>query len=151
MISEFTNTYRALSNFWFIGVYLPDDKILYPSVEHAYQAAKTLDIEQRQIIVNADTPGKAKRLGKELTLRDNWNKQRRAIMLHLLKIKFAYPDMEMLLLSTGNQKLVEGNVWHDNYWGECSCMACKDDIKHNWLGKLLMLIRMEIQIRKGIE
>lgn len=46
-ISEFQNKYRFLSNFWPISVQF--DGILFPSVEHAYQTAKTLDIKEREV------------------------------------------------------------------------------------------------------
>jgi ribA/ribD-fused uncharacterized protein len=160
MIAEFQDKYRPLSNFWYTSVYLPDDDLIYPTVEHAYQAAKTDDIERRKVIQKAGTPSEAKRLGsdREKTIvRANWNTIRRKVMLFLLRQKFEYSDMQELLLSTGTQKLVEGNTWHDNYWGVCNCQSCTQErttdktLGKNWLGKLLMFVRLELQIRKGIE
>jgi len=156
MITSFDGEYKPLSNFWYKPVLLEGiafvDGTIYATNEHAYQAAKTLDFGRRIEIAAADTPGKAKRLGnhKNTIIRPDWSGVKREIMLDLIRQKFSYTDMEYLLLSTGNQKLVEGNTWHDNYWGICSCEMC-NGVGKNWLGKLLMFVRMEIQIAKGIE
>ena len=61
------------------------------------------------------------------------------IMRRLLKQKFSYSGLKMLLLSTGNDKLVEGNTWGDHFWGACNGHG------ENWLGKLLMEIRSELR------
>lgn len=158
MIAEFQGKYRPLSNFWYKDVYLPDDRLVYPTNEHAYQAAKTYDLDLRNRIRLAESPSDAKYLGHMLDLRAGWNNDRRNVMLHLTRIKYSYSDMEELLLSTGTQKLVEGNAWHDNYFGVCNCQSCTQErakeeptLGKNWLGKILMLVRLEIQIKKGIE
>lgn len=157
MIAEFQDTYRPFSNFWYKDVYLPDDDLIYPSNEHAYQAAKSHDITARRVIKDSKTPSDAKTLGRTIDIRDNWNIDRRKVMLYINKIKYTYSDMEELLLSTGTQKLIEGNTWHDNYWGICSCQSCTQErtinktLGANWLGKILMLIRLELQIKRGIE
>ena len=39
------------------------------------------------------------------------------------------------LLKTGKEELVEGNTWHDNYWGNCTCEKCKNIAGQNKLGK----------------
>lgn len=160
MIDEFQGKYRPLSNFWYKEVYLPDDKIIYPTNEHAYQAFKTHDLSRREIILHAATPSEAKALGnhKDTVLRDDWNIMKRRVMLHLIVIKFTYDDMEQLLLSTGQQKLIEGNTWHDNYWGVCTCQSCSQErarenpkLGSNWLGRLLMHTRLGLQVKRGIE
>lgn len=139
-----------LSNFYihpitFLGV-------TYPSLEHAYQAAKTLDLEQRRIILAAPTPGQAKYLGSPrgiVTLRPDWMKIRDQIMRDLEEQKYpsalqtAHPgwDLTARLLDTGEAELVEGNTWHDNYWGDCICPRCKKILGGNKLGYMLMEIR----------
>lgn len=158
MITKLENEYRPLSNFWYKDVYVPDDRLLYATNEHAYQASKTLDLQRRVIIRDAKSPSEAKSLGnnKDTILREDWDTYRRIIMLHLLRTKFAYSDMEELLLSTGNQKIIEGNHWHDNFWGVCSCQSCTQEriidntLGKNWLGKLLMFVRLELQIKRGL-
>lgn len=59
-------------------------------------------------------------------------------MLHLLRLKFEIPAIAEDLLDTGDQRLVEGNVWGDRYWGVC------DGVGENWLGELLMQVRDEL-------
>lgn len=60
-IEGFFNEYRFLSNFWPAVVEL--DGIRYPTVEHAYQAAKTLDRAARREMRIQKSPGKAKKKG----------------------------------------------------------------------------------------
>lgn len=50
------------------------------------------------------------------------------------------------LLATGGQELIEGNRWHDTFWGRCVCERCKGT-GQNWLGRLIMQVREEL--RKG--
>lgn len=74
IISRFDNEYSFLSNFYPCGITFDND--VYPSVEHAFQAAKTNDKQEREKIRNAETPGKAKRLGRKVRLIDSWNEIR---------------------------------------------------------------------------
>ena len=152
MIKSFSDEYRFLSNFWYVDVHLEDDPFTYLSTEHAYQAAKTLNLSLRREISLAATPSIAKAVGREIALRPDWESVKRLVMLNLLREKFGDKNyiLQQKLLATGTQKLIEGNHWHDNYWGECTCMACESEKHHNWLGKLLMLVRLETQIRMGI-
>ena len=54
----------------------------------------------------------------------------------------AYPSSEAKLLATDEIELIKGNYWHDNYWGACSCQACSHKEKNNYLGQILMGIRL---------
>ena len=45
------------------------------------------------------------------------------------------------LLDTGDQELVEYNTWGDTYWGVCTRIRQGQ----NWLGKILMEVREELQ------
>jgi ribA/ribD-fused uncharacterized protein len=155
MINEFKSEYRFLSNFWLIQVtnMLEKDGLIYPSVEHAYQAAKSLEIVDRRKIQRALTPSIAKSLGRQLELRLDWDNVKRLIMLNLLRAKFSHLELRHKLIDTGNATLIEGNSWHDNYWGVCYCMSCNQErnreepaLGSNWLGKLLMHVRLEAQI-----
>lgn len=138
MIKEFRGRYRFLSNFWPCSITMDGD--LYVSVEHAFQAAKTLDQEQRTQIRNAPTPGKAKRLGRVATLRDNWEKEKFAVMEDLVFQKFNYNDqLNARLLATENQNIVEGNNWGDGIWGVCKGEG------ENHLGRILMKVRSGFQ------
>lgn len=145
MIDEFRGDYWALSNFSrFPVVY---EEIVYPTAEHAFAAAKTLDLIARKRIAMALTPGDAKRIGRGVVLRNGWDQYHRYEAMHeILHIKFGYKHSTpgSVLLSTGSELLVEGNTWHDNTWGDCRCgrPACVPT-GNNLLGWMLMRIREE--------
>ena len=132
-ITAFVGPYRFLSNFWPCRVTL--DGETYPTVEHAYQAAKTLEPRRRHLIRVAPTPGHATRAGRALSLRPDWHAIKYAVMLALLVEKFADPDLRRQLLATAPRRLVEGNHWGDTHWG---VYRGRGD---NHLGRLLMVVR----------
>lgn len=135
-IKEFQGQYRWLSNFWRCQVTY--DGIVYPSSEHAYQAAKTLDVETRHKIAAAETPGIAKRMGKLVPCRPNWDSIKLQIMEDILRIKFSNSQLRQKLIDTGDKILEEGNSWGDSFWGICR------GVGQNHLGKLLMKIRSDL-------
>jgi|SRR5882724_806674 len=132
-ISEFQGEYRWLSNFARVPIEFGGQ--IYPSVEHAYQAAKTWDLEARMKIREAKTPGEAKRLGKRLKVREDWDARKIYIMRELLIQKFLHKDYAKKLVATGDMELIEGNHWGDTFWGRCN------GVGKNHLGILLMEIR----------
>ena len=148
-IMMFRDELDFLSNF-FVWPIVYDGRE-WRSSEHAYQAMKSLDPEVRERIANAKTPGKAKRLGKTvedggiITFRTDWKDVRVGIMHCILEAKFSHPELEKMLLDTGDRKLVEGNYWHDNFFGSCFCERCGYR-GENKLGKLLMQIREDKRI-----
>ena len=143
-ISEFSGAYEFLSNFYEAPFSWRGNR--YYTVEHAFQAAKTLDPIQRQAIAKAETPGKAKRLGRAVTLRPDWESVKDEIMYEACKAKFTSSFyLTLALLATGNRELIEGTTWHDNEWGNCTCEKCKDIEGKNKLGKILMRIREELR------
>jgi len=166
-IISFKNEYEWLSNF--SPSIFEYDGITYPSNEHFYQAMKakaddemiiieakeqgmtweefnTLNVHKKFVQVNTrkyiaslPTPSKAKRQGRILNISPAWEQIKVDIMRAGLKMKFDIPELRTKLLATGNRVLVEGNYWHDNFWGECSCPKCQATKKaENMLGKLLM-------------
>ena len=136
---EFRGKYSFLSNFYPAVVYS------YPSVEHAYQAAKTVDKKERVAIKTCATPAHAKRLGRKVAMRNGWNELKVEVMETLVKRKFEnYPLLRQQLLATGDVELVEENRWHDCEWGCCICSRCKGRGK-NRLGKILMRVRDELR------
>ena len=140
IIDTFSGRYRWLSNFWPVPVKL--EGINYPTVEHAYQAAKTTDVVLRAQIAVCLRPGGAKRLGRCLPLRPNWDELRLAAMLGLLRQKFAPgTTLAVQLVATGTAMLLEGNNWGDRFWG----VDAYDGVGENHLGRLLMTIRKDLQ------
>lgn len=142
IIDSFTSEYFFLSNFYHYPI--THEGIQYPTSEHAYQAAKTLAHLDRIRIADLPTPGQAKRYGRNITLRPHWENIKVATMRDILNLKFQDDNLRNALLRTGEAELIEGNYWHDNYWGLCTCQKCytKGGDK-NHLGKLLMAIRSE--------
>ena len=139
MIKEFQKEYRWLSNFWFCRVQL--DGEWYNSVEHAYVAAKTLDLEERKSIQKIENPGVAKRLGRKLTIRPDWDRVKLSIMESLVRQKFKTPYIRKELLATGDEILQEGNLWNDTFWG----VDLHTGKGENHIGKILMKIREELK------
>lgn len=143
MINKFEGDYEFLSNFFFSPFSFKG--IEYPTNEHFFQAMKTVDRNLQKAIAQAPTPGKAKRLGRQVNLVPNWETIKDTVMYQGLKLKFSDPILKEKLLATGNEKLEEGNWWHDNFWGNCYCPKCKNIEGVNKLGKLLMLLRKELK------
>ncbi len=136
-ITSFQGEYRFLSNFWEAPIY--HDGIEYPTTEHAYQAAKTLDFQDRWAIAQLSTPGKAKREGRKVTLRPDFERVKLRLMLELNTLKFGtYPQLRASLVGTAPAELIEGNPWGDTYWGVCNGTG------ENHLGKILMEIRRRL-------
>lgn len=151
-IRSFRGEHRFLSNFHdvsphSIGVVVGGDIHRVPTSEHAYMACKTTDYEERLAIVLAPTPKDAKRLGYKVTLRSDWDDIKTDVMLHCVRAKFRAPHLAEQLLATGHDILVEGNKWHDNFWGDCSCAKCERTPGLNHLGRILMQVRDEIRSR----
>ena len=143
IICKFDGEFFFLSNFFESKVEY--EGITYPTVEHAFQAAKTLDNDTRKKVAAAGSPGQAKRMGRSLYLRADWEKVKFKVMEDLIREKFKNPGLKEKLLSTGDAELVEGNTWHDNIWGNCNCPRCIEIEGQNNLGKTLMKIRKEIR------
>ena len=136
-ITSFHGEFRFLSNFSPAVVLFDGD--VYDTVEHAYQAAKTVDREQRARIRAALTPGIAKRLGRRVTMRPDWDTVKLGVMEDLLRQKFTRTAYTPALLRTGGRDLIEGNTWGDRFWGVCNGSGL------NHLGELLMKIRDELK------
>ena len=130
-IDKFDGEYRWLSNFSTAGG-------CKPSVEHQYQARKATTVEDAIFVMAAETPGEAKKRGRRITIRDDWEDIKLDVMYELLVVKFSVEPLKQKLLDTDNAVLIEGNHWGDTYWGVCRGKG------HNFLGQLLMLIRREL-------
>ncbi len=151
-ITSFQGEFRFLSNFY--PAVLLYDGLEYPTVEHAYQAAKT-DSRMHQIMIrDAATPGQAKRMGRKVPLKPGFHTDGTAlrVMEELVAQKFVrHKDLRELLLRTGERQLVEGNTWGDRTWG--AVLFGKEWRGDNHLGVILMLVRGRIRqgVYKGLE
>lgn len=136
MITSFTGEYAFLSNFYFSN---PS-----PTVEHHYQAAKTLNLAERRQILLARTPYIAKLLGRRVHIRVDWEHVKVQIMRNLLEQKFAErSELANKLLLTEQEPLIEGNSWGDQTWG--AVWNGTDWVGKNLLGALLMERRKSLQ------
>ncbi len=128
--------WKLLSNFAATPFEL--DGRRWPTVEHYFQAAKAVDPAEAERVANAESPAKAKQLGRQVRLRQEWDQLREEVMLRALRAKFAQHDeSRAMLLATKRRPLHEDAPW-DRYWGG----AGKDR-----LGVLLMQVRDEIAPR----
>ena len=110
--------------------------IVYTTSEHAYQAAKTLDDNAKMNISVIGSPGDAKKYGKSVRLRVDWDDVKLEIMTAIVREKFMQnPSLKEKLLATADLELIEGNTWGDTYWGVCN------DVGENHLGIILMELR----------
>lgn len=135
-IDNFSKEYHFLSNFYPTKIFYQE--LEYDSSEAAFQAMKCKNISDRKKFVGLN-PSEAKRLGRKILLREDWNNVKDRIMYEICTIKFVNQQLKRKLLATGNAYLEEGNSWNDTYWGTTN------GIGENVLGKILMRIREEIK------
>lgn len=141
VIDRFTGPYSFLSNFYpcrvtFYGM-------AFSSVEAAFQAAKCADPDDRAQFLKLN-PAEAKRRGRQVAMRSDWEARKMTIMHNLLVHKFEENhELIPMLLATGTSVLVDGNNWHDNFWGICTCSGCRGRCGRNNLGRMLMKLRTE--------
>jgi len=141
-IESFRGEYRFLSNFWYAKTVYKG--IEFPTSEHAYQAAKSIDERMWRYFATLETPGEAKRCGKMINCRPDWEGVKVDIMFALLASKFSDTSLMDKLVATGDAELIEKNSWGDVFWGVCQ------GVGKNWLGKLLMSIR-NIEIKRRVK
>lgn len=137
MINDFRGKYFFLSNFYEAPVTW--DGITYKNNEAAFQSAKVLDKGLRKEFATLD-PSSAKKKGRHVQLRDNWDKIKYDIMYDICYAKFTQnEELKSRLLATGTHLLEEGNTWGDKIWGTV------DGEGENHLGKILMRVRKELR------
>jgi len=143
LIDKFAGTYAFLSNFQACTVTW--EGVSYGSVEAAFQAAKCAELEERSPFSDC-SPSEAKRMGRRCKLRPDWEWARLSVMETLVWQKFQNdPGLKRRLLETGDAELVEGNRWHDNFWGDCKCPKCAFVQGENRLGVILMNVRSKLR------
>ena len=135
-IRQFKGEFRFLSNFYPSPVKFRG--ILYPSVEHAYQSAKSADPVWKKNCADPEIkPSKVKKASAHIQLPANWDDIRLAVMQECLELKFRREPFKSWLLDTGDAYLLEGNWWGDTFWG----VDLNTNTGHNHLGNLLMTLR----------
>jgi ribA/ribD-fused uncharacterized protein len=133
-IKFFDGPYRWLSNFWVSP--LRFGPLVFPTAEHAYQAAKSLDPDVWKLISEFTSPGHAKRMGRQIKVRDDWEDIKLQVMTEITAEKYdQHPDLYEKLLATKGMELIEGNTWGDTFWGVCNGQG------ENHLGRILMAYR----------
>ena len=136
----FRNEYYFLSNFYPCKICI--DGIIYSNAESAFQAQKCISFEDKLKFQNL-TASEAKKLGRKIKLRNNWDLIKVPIMWVILLEKFTQnPDLKAKLLATEYLELIEENSWNDKFWGVCNGKGC------NVLGQLLMRVRGDLQSRQ---
>jgi ribA/ribD-fused uncharacterized protein len=133
VIAVFDGEYRFLSNFYERDV--DYDGYMHRSNECAFQSMKLDDREQRRGFCRL-AAHKAKAEGRTVKLRPDWDHLKTGFMSEIVHAKFVQnPDLVEKLLATGDAELIEGNWWHDTFWGICNGEG------ENWLGRILMAER----------
>lgn len=110
--------------------------MVFRNVEAAFQSFK--DESRQSDFFNLDGVS-AKKLGKKVNLRKDWEEKKDLLMYELLKIKFSNPELKRKLIATGSTVLLEKNNWKDQYWGVYNGKG------KNMLGNLLMKLREELK------
>ena len=140
-IGKFKGEFRFLSNFYTSTIVM--DGLRFTSAEAAYQSQK--EPEKAQLFEGLD-PATAKAIGRKVNIRSDWDEVKDDVMRRVVRLKFEQnTDLRKRLMDTGDAVLIEGNNWHDNYWGICTCESCERKRGNNMLGKILMELREEFQ------
>ena len=132
-IDSFRDQYFFLSNFYLCDIIF--NGLTFGSAEAAFQAQKCIELKD-QLPFTTMTPGQAKKYGKKVKLREDWEEVKVDIMKEVVKAKFdQHPELKQRLIGTGNTQLTEVNKWHDYFWGVCNGKG------KNMLGIILMDLR----------
>lgn len=136
-IKQFRGDYYFLSNFFEAPITY--NGLTFSNNEAAFQAQKTLDETARKSFCTMN-PSEAKRAGRKVSLRKDWEEVKVSIMTDIVRAKFEQnPDLRQKLFNTGNTYLEEGNTWGDRIWGTVNGSG------QNLLGNILMNTRMDLQ------
>ena len=153
-ITRFEGQWVWLSNFARVDIRYGG--IAYKTVEHAYQAQKTMLAKERVAISQMYLASSARHAGRTVKLRKDWEEVKLEVMTEILELKYGVAEYRELLLATGERELVEGNNWHDRFYGMCDCGRRRPNQSYdpkpgceqggqNWLGRLTMAIREELR------
>lgn len=146
VIASFWGEYRFLSNFYASPMEVrnvgtkPVQRVT--TVEHLFQAMKTRDPFLQQSVLNCYTPSDAKRMGRTIPMREDWEDIKLHVMRMVVKEKFRQnPNLAAKLIATDELRLIEGNTWGDQFWG----VDAKTGRGLNHLGRILMDVRKDLK------
>jgi hypothetical protein len=147
-----------LSNFYNAIFTLEDQQ--WPTVEHWFQAMKATTVEDRRRVASASGPGRAKKIGRSITCRSDWEnvvgtadlhgifRDSRGVVVELVKDHYMYSaliakftqrsELRQALLLTGDRPLIEDSPT-DYYWGRGA-----KGTGQNKLGRMLQLVRSKL-------
>ena len=132
-ISDFKGEYFFLSNFYESPLYYKN--IPCRNSESAYQAQK-LENEDERRKFSLLSASQAKKLGRQIELRKDWEDIKISEMENICYFKFSQNySLKNKLINTAPLPLEEGNTWGDTFWGTVN------GIGQNNLGKILMRVR----------
>ncbi|MFF1904457.1 NADAR domain-containing protein [Kitasatospora sp. NPDC058218] len=115
----------------------------YPSVAHAYWALSVAEPETRHVIAAAETAAAARTLAAEAPRREGWEHSRTAVMTRLLRAKYdQHPELAEVLLATDDATLIYDDM-NSTFWGDNAGRG------RNWSGRILELVRSELQMRRA--
>lgn len=136
-IDSFRDKYFFLSNFYEASITY--NELTYRNNEAAFQAQKCINPKDREAFTNLN-PSEAKRKGRKVALRRDWEQVKISIMAEIVKAKFEQnKDLAQMLLDTNDAYLEEGNNWGDRIWGTVNGQGA------NNLGIILMNVREELR------
>lgn len=141
VIDSFRGDHYFLSNFYPARVRFRGRD--FPTAEHAFMSAKTTDERAIERIRTAPTPAEAKQIGRSVALVEDWDRIRFDVMADVLAAKFDDDSLARRLVATAGAILIEGNTWHDQIWGSCTCDRHRRIDGDNALGVLLMYERIQ--------
>ena len=137
MINSFRGEYYFLSNFYNAPIIYKG--ISYQNSEAAFQAQKCLN-DNEKLMFSTLSPYDAKRLGRKVALRSDWESIKFSVMQKIVDAKFDQnPDIANKLIMTNDEYLEEGNNWGDKIWGTVNGVGA------NNLGKILMQTRERLK------
>ncbi len=133
-ITSFRGDHFFLSNFYPCKIIFNGKD--YKTAEHAFQAQKCVLEEDIVKIQEANNPQMAKRIGKGVKLREDWEDVKVDLMSKIVEAKFEQnEELRNKLIETYPAILIEENDWNDRFWGVCEGKG------KNTLGEILMDVR----------
>lgn len=143
VIDRFRGEHFFLSNFY--PAPTPYRGVEFPTSEHAFAAARTTDHDAITAILATPDPAEAKQKARAAPLVDDWDTLRFAAMEEIVTAKFTHnAELGDKLVATAGAILIEGNTWHDQTWGSCTCDEHRQVSGGNALGAILMVVRMRL-------